>query len=670
MHGSEGGGGCGCTACGHAHAHHGEEEEQGRHQVAVIAGAAVLLTAGLVVDWATPYGEAALLLFALAALAAGYDLLKTALHALLRLRFTMEVLIGIAAAGAFLIGHPAEGATVLVLFAAAELLEAHASERARRSVADLFSLAPVSARVQRDGRWTEVDVHAVGVGEHVQVRPGDQVPLDGVVVAGASSVDQAALTGESVPAAKGIGDEVFAGTQNLEGSLEVEVTRPDTESTLARVAAYVEEAQQRRSRTEKFIEKFARVYTPAVIAGALAVTAFLPLVFGVPFADSVYRALSLLVIACPCALALSTPVSMVSGITAAARQGVLIKGSDYLEAVGRARVVVFDKTGTLTTGRLQVTAVKGSGGAGEMEVLQIAASLEAGSGHPIAAAVMAKAQEDGIEAGPVEGFAAVPGSGVRGTLGGRACALGNGRLFPDVDEMWTEEREHLEAAGQTVVFVGEDGRVIGLIGLMDTVREDAPATVAGLRARGIRTVMLTGDNEKVAAAVAARLGIDEHRAGLLPAEKVQAVEDLSRRFGEVVMVGDGINDAPALARAGVGIAMGAIGSDIAIETADIVLMHDRVAGIETLIDLSTKTMKVVRQNVAVSIIVKTGIAVLAVPGLVTLWMAVAIGDMGLSFAVIANALRIPWGREKVSLPQAKIVKQQTDPSSIHHENML
>lgn len=668
MHGNESGG-CGCAACGQAH-HEEGEEDHGRHEVAIIAGAAVLLAAGLVVDAATPYGEASLLLFALAALAAGYGLLKSAIHALLRLRFTMEVLIGIAAAGAFLIGHPAEGATVLVLFAAAELLEAHATERARRSVADLFSLAPVSALVQRDGRWTKVEVHEVRVGERVLVRPGDQVPLDGVVVSGASSVDQATLTGESVPAAKGIGDEVFAGTQNLEGSLEVEVTRPDTESTLARVAAYVEEAQQRRSRTEKFIERFARVYTPAVIAGALAVTALLPLVFGVPFADSVYRALSLLVIACPCALALSTPVSMVSGITAAARQGILIKGSDYLEAVGRARVVVFDKTGTLTTGRLQVTAVKGSDDADEREVLQIAASLEAGSGHPIAAAVIAKAREAGIEAVPVEKFAAVPGSGVRGTLRGRACALGNGRLFLDVDEKWAEERVRLEAAGQTVALVGEGERVIGLIGLMDTIREDAPTAVAALRARGIRTVMLTGDNERVAAAVSGRLGIDEYRAGLLPAEKAQAVEDLTVRFGEVVMVGDGVNDAPALARAGVGIAMGAIGSDIAIETADVVLMHDRVAGIETLIDLSRKTMKVVRQNVAVSIAVKTGIAVLAVPGLVTLWMAVAIGDMGLSFAVIANALRIPWGRGKGPRSPAEKTGQKTKPPHTRHENTL
>ncbi|MDD4255717.1 MAG: cation-translocating P-type ATPase [Methanofollis sp.] len=666
MHGSEGGG-CSCAACG---PHHEEEEGHGRHEVALIAGAAVLLAAGLVVDGATPYGGAALMLFALAALAAGFDLLKSAIRSLLRLRFTMEVLIGIAAAGAFLIGHPAEGATVLVFFAAAELLEARAAERARRSVADLFSLAPVSALVRRDEGWTKLEVHEVGVGERVLVRPGDQVPLDGVVVSGASSVDQAALTGESVPAAKEIGDEVFAGTQNLEGSLEVEVTRPDTESTLARVAAYVEEAQQRRSRTERFIERFARVYTPAVIAGALAVTALLPLVFGIPFADSVYRALSLLVIACPCALALSTPVSMVSGITAAARQGILIKGSDYLEAVGRARVVVFDKTGTLTTGRLQVTAVKGSGDAGEREILHIAASLEAGSGHPIAAAVMAKAREAGVEAGPVEGFVAVPGSGVCGTLGGRACALGNGRLFPEVESAWEEEKGRLEAAGQTVVLVGDGGRVIGLIGLMDTIREDAAATVAGLRARGIRTVMLTGDNERVAAAVAGRLGIDEYRAGLLPAEKVQAVEDLTGRFGEVVMVGDGVNDAPALARAGVGIAMGAIGSDIAIETADVVLMHDRVAGIETLIDLSRKTMRVVRQNVAVSIAVKTGIAVLAVPGLVTLWMAVAIGDMGLSFAVIANALRIPWGRERSHPTPAETAENQTKPLAVHHDNTL
>ncbi|QSZ66173.1 cation-translocating P-type ATPase [Methanofollis aquaemaris] len=637
MPGSEG---CSCRACGHA-----EEERPGRREVVLIAGAAVLLAAGLFVDWTTPYGNAALLLFVLSALAAGYDLLKNALRSLVRLRFTMEVLIAIAAVGAFLIGHAEEGASVLVLFAAAELLEAHAADRARRSVSELFSLAPVNTLVRRDGRWRKVEVHEVAVGEVVLVRPGDQVPLDGVVASGASSVNQAALTGESLPATKGVGDEVFAGTQNLEGSLEVEVTRRDTESTLARVAAYVEEAQQRRSGAEKFIERFARIYTPTVIAGALAVTALLPLIFGIPFADSVYRALSLLVIACPCALALSTPVSMVSGITAAARQGILIKGSDYLETVGKARTVVFDKTGTLTTGRLEVAAVLASDDTGEEEVLKTAAALEARSAHPIAAAIMERARTAGVAAGPVEGFVAVPGAGVRGVVGSRECALGNRRLFPDMSTgEWEKKARNLEGRGLTVVFVGVGGRVVGLIGLMDAIREDAARTVADLRAQGIRTVMLTGDNEEVAAAVAGRLGIDEYQAALLPVDKMQVVEDLTARLGPVVMVGDGVNDAPALARADVGVAMGAIGSDIAIETADIVLMNDQVGGISTLMTLSKKTMRVVRQNVAISIVVKTGIAILAVPGLVTLWMAVAFGDMGLSFAVIANALRIPWER--------------------------
>nr|WP_282570310.1 cation-translocating P-type ATPase [Methanoculleus sp. 7T] len=612
-----------------------------RREVAVFAVAGLLLAAGVYVEYFTPYPPAGTLLLLAAAVVSGYDVLKAGLLALIRFRFNIAVLISIAAAGAFLTANPAEGAIVLYLYAIAEFLEEYAAGRAQRSIASLLEIAPQTARVRRDGGEVTVPVGDVGVGETVIVRPGDTVPLDGTVTAGASSVDQAPITGESVPAAKGIGDEVYAGTRNVEGYMEVRVTKREEESTIARVVALVAEAQAHTSPTEAFIERFSRYYTPAVILVAGLLVVVPPLAFGVPFLEAFYRALILLVISCPCALAISTPVSMVSGITTAAHNGVLIKGRDALEAVGLAGVIVFDKTGTLTTGRLEVDDVI-SFGAPPAEVLAIAASLESRSGHPIAEAILRRAKEGGTTLQDVEEFASVTGRGVRGRIGGVAYLLGNESLFSEAaaDGAWRAEYDRLEGEGKTVVLAGTDSAVIGLLALSDVVKEDAETTVADLKSRGIRTVMLTGDNERVGEAVARRIGIDECHAGLLPEDKVAMVERLMDRYGQVVMVGDGVNDAPALARADVGVAMGAIGSDIAIEAADIVVMEDDISRVAYLVALSEKTVSVVRQNVATALVVKLGIAGLAVVGLVTLWMAVAFGDMGLSLAVIANALRI------------------------------
>ncbi|MCC7555471.1 MAG: cation-translocating P-type ATPase [Methanoculleus marisnigri] len=612
----------------------------GRREIAVFGVSGILLLAGILTGYFTPYPLAGTALLLAAAVISGYEVLKAGFLALIRLRFSIAVLISIAAAGAFLTGNPAEGATVLYLYAVAEFLEEYAAGRAERSIASLLDLTPQTARVRRDDGEVTVPVDDVGVGETVIARPGDTVPLDGIVVAGGSSVDQAAITGESVPVAKGVGDGVYAGTRNVDGYLEVRVTKPERESTIARVAALVAEAQSHTSPTEAFIERFSRYYTPAVILLAALLVVVPPLAFGVPFLEAFYRALILLVIACPCALAISTPVSMVSGITTAAHNGVLIKGRDSLEAVGLARVVVFDKTGTLTTGRLEVDDVVGFGVL-EAEVLAVAASLESRSGHPIAEAIRRRAEEEGAVLSDVEEFVSIAGRGVRGRIGGAAYTLGNVAFFADEDTpAWRAEYDRLESEGKTVVLAGTDSGVIGLIALSDVVKKDAKKTVAALRARGIRTVMLTGDNERVGGAVARHIGIDECHAGLLPEDKVTMVERLMDRYGLVVMVGDGVNDAPALARANVGVAMGAIGSDVAIEAADIVVMEDDISRIAYLVALSEKTVSVVRQNVTTALVVKLGIAGLAVLGLVTLWMAVAFGDMGLSLAVIANALRI------------------------------
>ncbi len=619
-----------------------------RREITIFAVSGVLLLAGIYVEYFTPYPLAGTALLLAAAVISGYDVLKAGILAIIRFRFSIAVLITIAAAGAFLTANPAEGATVLYLYAIAEFLEEYAAGRAHRSIASLLDIAPQTTRVRRDGGEVTVGVGEVGVGETVIVRPGDTVALDGIVTAGASSVDQAPITGESVPVAKGVGDGVYAGTRNADGYLEVRVTKPEEESTIARVVALVAEAQAHTSPTEAFIERFSRYYTPAVILVAALLIVVPPLAFGVPFLEAFYRALILLVISCPCALAISTPVSMVSGITTAAHNGVLIKGRDSLEAVGLARVVVFDKTGTLTTGRLAVDDVIGFG-VPEAEVLAIAASLESRSGHPIAEAILRRAEEKGGGLRDVEEFASITGRGVQGRIDDEIHLLGNAALFPEASgRVWRAEYDRLESEGKTVVLAGTDSAVIGLIALSDVIREDARETVADLEARGIRTVMLTGDNERVGEAVARRIGIDECHAGLLPEEKVAMVERLMDRYGLVVMVGDGVNDAPALARANVGVAMGAIGSDIAIEAADIVVMEDDISRIAYLVALSEKTVSVVRQNVATAVVVKLGIAGLAVLGLVTLWMAVAFGDMGLSLAVIANALRI--GRPDAGTP--------------------
>ena len=526
----------------------------GRREIAVFSISGILLLAGILAGYFTPYPLAGTALLLVAAVVSGYDVLKAGFLALIRFRFSIAVLISIAAAGAFLTGNPAEGATVLYLYAVAEFLEEYAAGRAERSIASLLEIAPRTARVRRDDGEMTVPVGEVGVGETVIARPGDTVPLDGVVIAGASSVDQAAITGESVPVSKGVGNDVYAGTRNMEGYLEIRVTKPEEESTIARVVALVAEAQAHTSPTEAFIERFSRYYTPAIILLAALLIVVPPLAFSVPFIEAFYRALILLVIACPCALAISTPVSMVSGITTAAHNGVLIKGRDALEAVGLAKVVVFDKTGTHTTGRLEVREIVPFG-VPAAEVLAIAASIESRSGHPIAETIRRRAEEEGAALRDVEEFASLTGRGVRGRIGDVTYLLGNETLFGSENSAWRAAYDRLEGEGNTVVIAGTASRVIGLIALSDVIRENARETAADLKSRGIRTVMLTGDNERVGEAVARRIGIDECHAGLLPEEKVTMVERLMDRYGLVVMVGDGVNDAPALARANVGVAI-------------------------------------------------------------------------------------------------------------------
>jgi Cd2+/Zn2+-exporting ATPase len=570
----------------------------------------------------------------------GYTIAELGLRSLIKGSININLLITIASIGAFTIGHLEEAAAVVLLFNIAERLEDYAADRARHSIESLMELKPENATLRRDGKEVTVSVQEVKPGDVFVVRPGDRVPLDGVVIEGASSVNQATITGESAPVPKVEGEEVYAGTINIDGFLGVRVTKMAGETVLAKILKLVEEAEESRSPTEAFVDRFARIYTPAVIILAVLVATIPPIILQQPLSAWVYRALVLLVVACPCALSISTPVAMVSAITSASGNGVLVKGSTFLESMNDVKAIAFDKTGTLTMGELEVTDIV-SPDLAEEEVLRLAVSLEAKAEHPIAKAILAKAEAAGVKAVETTDFKAYVGRGVEACIDEKTCCIGNLRLLEELGIAPLDGIvERLEAQGKTVVLVSEEDCAVGAIALMDKIREEAPYAIAELRKRGIQVQMLTGDNEMTAKAIAEKLGMDGYMAHLLPEEKLEAIEKLRAEYGPVAMVGDGVNDAPALAAADVGIAMGAIGSDVALETADIALMEDDLMRLIYLVRLSQATMGRIKENIAASIIVKLMVAVLAFPGWITLWIAVAVGDMGLTLAVILNSMRL------------------------------
>ena len=612
----------------HSHSH---KEQEGSVWGLVFSGVALAVGLALLyLQGRTLLSDA---IFFAALVVSGYEIAYSGLKALIHRRITIDFLLTVAAVGATAIGHLEEGAAVIILFSLAERLEDYASDRARHAIEELIELRPEVAIVRRNGSEVEVPVGDVMPGEVFVLRPGNRAPLDGEVVEGESSIDQSAITGESLPVSKSVGEDVFAGTMNVDGFLVVRATSMAAESMLARILHMVEEAEESKSPTEAFVDRFSRWYTPAIIVAAIIVAIVPPMLLGQPLLDWVYRSLVLLVVACPCALAISTPVAMVSAIASASRNGVLIKGSIHIEELARAKVVAFDKTGTLTRGELEVSDVRG---VDLGEVLRCAASLEVKSEHPIAQAIIGKARESGIVGGEPSGFKTYPGRGIEARLEESQICVGNPRLL---SELGIENPDFHPEAGKTTILVAKDKAVIGALTLSDKVRPESADAVAALKARGLRVEMLTGDNEETAREIAEKVGVDGYRAGLLPEEKVAAVESL-RRLGGVVMVGDGVNDAPALAKANVGIAMGAMGSDVALETADIALMQDRIDRVPYAVDLSRATMRRIRENITLSLVVKLGVAALALPGFVTLWVAVAVGDMGLSLAVILNAMRL------------------------------
>jgi Zn2+/Cd2+-exporting ATPase len=564
-----------------------------------------------------------------------YHFARKGLYALKTFSLGINFLMSLAILGAIVIGEYVEAASLAFLFSLAELLEEFSIERARRSLRELIKLAPREARVRRNGEELLCPIEEIAVGEVCIVKPGERIALDGQVLSGSSFVNQAPITGESVPVEKRPGDEVFAGTINYDGYLEITVTKRAKDTTLARIIHLVEEAEAQKAPSERFVDRFARYYTPGVVLVALLVATVPAIFFGAAFSEWFSRALALLVIACPCALLISTPVSIISAITSAARHGVLIKGGVYLEELGQIQTIVFDKTGTLTTGQLTVTDIIPTDSISPTEVLRIAAALERKSQHPIAQAIV-RAYEERAAGEPLpdaQEFTSLTGQGVQAKLDGTLYRVGRLQLF-NADGL------ALASQAKTVIGVGTPDRLLGLIALADSIRPQAHQTVQRLKDLGIDVVMVTGDNEAAARAVAQHVGITHYHAGVFPDQKVHEIEHLRSEYGRVAMVGDGVNDAPALAAASVGIAMGAVGSDAALETAHVALMGDDLSKLPYLIELSRRTRRVIQQNIFFSILTKLTLGLGVFPGYVTLVLAVLVGDMGASLAVTGNALRL------------------------------
>jgi len=592
---------------------------------------------------------ASILFYAASVVVGGWYIAPRAVKAARRLRPDMNLLMTVAVMGAIIIGQWLEASMVTFLFALALLLETWSVNRARRAIGALLDLSPRKARYvcPRDGAVEEKSVEQFAVGDTVVVLPGDRVPLDGVVTKGATSVNQAPITGESAPVAKQPGDEIFAGTINNEGAFEFQVTHTFNDTTLAHIILMVEEAQARRSQSERWVEKFARYYTPAMMGLAVLIATVPPLVLGGAWSIWFYQALVLLVIACPCALVISTPVSFVAALASAARAGVLIKGGLYIEIPARLRAVAIDKTGTLTHGRPEVQRVVPLNGHTPEELLERAAAVESLSEHPLAKAILRRARADGVAFGRAEFYHSLKGKGAEARVGGVRYWVGSHRYAHEInadDPVSHAHAEAIEDAGHSVVFIGNERHVCGLISIADQVHPEAAAAIRAIKAAGIEhVIMLTGDNEGTARAVADAIDIDEYRAELLPEDKVKAVRALVQRYGYVAMVGDGVNDAPAMAESALGIAMGAAGSDAAIETADVALMSDDLNKVGWLITHSRRTVRVIKQNVTLALGIKAVFIALAMAGLATLWMAIA-ADMGASLLVIFNGLRLLDGK--------------------------
>jgi len=643
---------CGCPDCAdddHDHDHCEEELlAEGKPLIAnrpiqIIVASGICFATGHILEWLSFNPTIVTLIFMLGALIAGYEIAILAYKSLVK-RHTVgpAMLMCIACVASFIIGHPEEGAAVTFLYYIAEFLEDYAEHRAKRSIKSLVEIAPETARVKVGDDEVERKVDDVNIGDIVIVKPGDKVPLDGNVISGSSSINQASITGESVPVIKEVGDEVFSGTVNVDGYFEMVVTKKAKDSVISKIVTLVKRSQLNRSETESLVEKVAKYYTPVMMVAAACVAFIPPLLFGQPLVDWVYKALSLLVISCPCAFLISTPVGMVSAITSATKNGVLIKGSTYVEEMRGVKAVIFDKTGTLTEGKLELSEIELLDDACSKEdIIRIATSLEHNSSHPIAQAIVNYATMNDIEFEEIEDFKNVPGKGIIGNINGKEYYAANESLIEGSSfNISRDEINKYSSEGKTLVFVGNAEKVLAIITVSDKIRDNASEVVSDLKDKGVQTVMLTGDNKLAAKSVADEIGIDYVYSNLMPEDKLNILDTIRNKFGDVAMVGDGINDAPALARANIGIAMGAAGSDVAIETADVALMQDDISKLPYLFSLSHKTMGIIKQNISVAIAVKLLCVVLAILGIITLMMSVGFGDLGLTLLVILNSFRI------------------------------
>lgn len=627
---------------GHAH-DHGHDDGFGSG-VTRLAAALVLAVGAEAVSFFAPellaWKVAGMAVAALAIGLAGLDTYKKGMAALLRGKLNINALMSVAVTGAFLIGQWPEAAMVMALYAIAELIEAKAVDRARNAIKGLLDMAPEEALMRgADGAWTATPVAAVPLEAVVRIKPGERVPLDGVVTLGNSAVNQAPITGESIPVDKEPGAAVFAGTINQTGEIEVRVTAAAGNTTLARIIHAVEQAQGSRAPTQRFVDRFAAVYTPAVFAIAVAVAVLMPLLAGLSWQESIYKALVLLVIACPCALVISTPVTVVSGLSAAARRGILIKGGTYLEQARLLKAVALDKTGTITEGKPRLVDWRTWGNADAAMAVQLAAGMASRSDHPVSKAIAAGLN---TEAADVQAFKALPGRGVEGTAQGQRLVLGNHRLIHELGlcgvELETELARH-EQQGRTVTLLADNTRVLALFAVADTIKPTSRQAIADLKALGVTPVMLTGDNTATARAIAAQAGISDARGDLLPEAKLDAIREMQQHYGATGMTGDGINDAPALAQADIGFAMGGAGADTAMEAADVVIMNDNLERVAETVRMSQRTHAILWQNISLALGIKGIFLLLAIFGTATMWMAV-FADMGASLLVVGNGLRL------------------------------
>ncbi|WP_052334700.1 heavy metal translocating P-type ATPase [Methanobrevibacter wolinii] len=621
-----------------------EEETSKRSYYTIAFGIIIFILAYFIGEFNFNYGlitshNLSITLYVLLVVVVGFDTIKEGIEGIFNLQVKIEFLMTIAVIGAFALNSCAEGALLILLYYISEFLEDLSIDKSKKSISNLVRLSPDTATILKDGREEEIEVDKLNIGDIVVVKPGDKIPIDGIIKKGSTSVNQASITGESLAVSKNIGDEVFSSTINEEGYIEVEVSKTADNTVFAKIVELIKDSEEKKAHIDIFVDKFAKYYTPIVVVLAILVATIPTLIFAQPFSTWVYRALCLLVISCPCAVAISTPVSMVSAITAGTNNGIIIKGGEYVEELSNIKAIMFDKTGTLTEGKLKIDNIVPTDGKNREDILKIACSIEAKSSHPIAKTFMECADKNKYELYEVDNFKNIPGKGLTGLINNESYYVGNKELFNYNEDLKSDINDLKPEEGKTLIIIGNSREILGYITLNDKIRDDTPSTLKYLNENNIETMMITGDNEKTAKTVSDSIGINKYYANLLPDDKVNIVRDVASEYKNIAMVGDGVNDAPSLAMSNVGIAMG-MGSDVAIETGDIVLLNDNISKLSYLVGLAKKTMNVVKTNISVAVAVKAILAVVAILGFIALWEAITIGDVGLTLVVVANALRL------------------------------